>query len=342
MIKAVFKLGSVVLCLSAQMALSQVSEDTSGTPTSQERLERIFFAGTVEAREITGISYETSGCIVAVSESARRTGIAKAGQVLVRLDAQASEIAHETSSARVADLEAAVSERQLSIDAAEASVNRRTQELALVAKEFARTEQIFRRGLVNEATMEGVESRMMNTTFAADQAREALASAGSAKKRAEIALRIGKLELRSQEDALENLTLHAPFDGVLLDFEPNVGDCVTARASAAQIYAPAKKAVEMFVRVSQLVAPRSSGVTIGAPVKIERFNGEACGGTINWIGTEADLENQFIKSLIEVNENCASALYLNEAVEVETLPDPSRLGILGRVIKGRFVLGHGL
>jgi hypothetical protein len=322
MIKAVFKLGSVVLYLSAQTVFSQVSEDTSGSPISEERPERIFFAGTVEAREITGISYETSGCIVAVSESARRTGIAEAEHVLVRLDTQASEIAHETSSARVADLEAAVSERQLSIDAAEASVDRRMQELALVAKEFARTQQIFRRGLVNEATIEGVESRMMNTNFAVDQAREAMASAFSAKKRAEIALKIGRLELRSQTDSLENLTLRAPFEGVLLDFEPNVGDCVTAGASAAQIYTPAKKAVEMFVKVSQLMAPRSSGVTIGATVKIKRFNGEICDGTINWVGTEADLENQFIKSLIEVNENCAPALYLNEAVEVETLPNP--------------------
>lgn len=320
-----FAVGSVLLCLAGQAALAQSTTAQAGSATGADLLdfEPFFFAGTVVARDITGISYETSGCIVAVSEPARRTGIAEAGQVLVQLDGQATELEYETSSARVADLEAAVSERQLSIDAAEASVDRRTQELALVAKEFARTEQIFRRGLVNEATMEGVESRLMNTNFAADQAREALASAMSAKKRAEIALDIGRLELRSRTDALEALTLRAPFGGVLLDFEPNVGDCVTARTAAAQIYSPEKKSVEMFVRVNQLVAQSSSGVMIGAPVKIARFNGEVCAGTINWIGTEADLENQFVKSSIEVSESCAPGLYLNEAVEVETLPDPA-------------------
>ncbi len=302
--------GICALALIGQSALAQTSEP-------------VLFAGTVVARDIIGISYETSGCIVSVSENARRTGIAKADQVLVQLDVRSAELDFETASARVTDLEAAISERQLAIDAAEASVNRRVQEQALVAKEFARTEQIFRRGLVNEATMEGVESRMMNTNFAADQAQEALASARSAKTRAEIAVKIGLLEMRSKTDALEDMTLRAPFDGVLLDFEPNVGDCVTARASAAQIYAPSKKSVEMFVRVNQLASQDASGVTINAPVKIKRFNGEACGGTINWIGTKADVENQFIKTSIEVDESCAPALFLNEAVEVQTLPEAS-------------------
>lgn len=281
------------------------------------------FAGTVVAREITGLSYETGGCITSVSDSARRTGTAESGQLLVELDAQDAELAHETARARVADLEAAVAEAQLAIDAAEANVDRRAQELAFVGKEFARNEQMFRRGLINESTMEGVESRMMNANFAADQARETLASAKSAKRRAEIALEIGQLELQSQQVALEALQLRAPYSGVLLGFAPNVGDCVSAGASAAQIYAPEKKSVEVFVRVDQLVAQQSSGVTIGAPVRIARINGQSCGGSFTWIGTEADLEHQYVKSAIEVDETCAAALFLNEAVEVETLPDPA-------------------
>ena len=80
---------------------------------------------------------------------------------------------------RVLDLEAAVFERQLAIDAAQASVERRVQEL--VGKEFARNEKIFRRGLLNETAMEAVESRLMNAAFAADQASETQASAVSAR-----------------------------------------------------------------------------------------------------------------------------------------------------------------
>ena len=310
-------LACVVTWLCAPAGLAQ--SDTTNAPT----FEPITLAGTVVASAISGISYETGGCIVDVSEPARTAGTAIAGQVLVQLDAQAAELAHETAKARVADLQAAVAEKQLAIDAAKANVKRRAQELALVSKEFERNEKIFRRGLVNESTMEGIEIRMMSTTFAADQAKETLASALSAKKRAEIALQIGVLDLQAQEDRLEALTLRAPFDGVLLGFEPNVGDCVNAGASATRIYAPTKKAVEVFVHVNQLMAKTSAGIAIDAPVRIARINGDSCGGTFTWIGTEADLENQFVKSTIEIEEGCAAALYLNEAVEVETLPSQS-------------------
>ncbi|MCH2093544.1 MAG: HlyD family efflux transporter periplasmic adaptor subunit [Rhodobacteraceae bacterium] len=281
------------------------------------------FVGTIVARDMMGLSYEAGGCIVAVNETARASGSAKAGQILVELDGKAADLALETAKARVADLEAAVAERQLAVDAAQANVERRSQDLALVRKEFERNEQIFRRGLLNESAMEAVESKLLNATFASDQAGETLASALSAKTRAEISLRIGHLDVQARVDDVEDLTLRAPFDGVLLGFEPNVGDCVQARTPSAQIYAPANKSVEVFVRVDQLVTAQASGVAIGAPVSIERINGEACGGAFTWIGTEADVEHQFVKSKIEIDETCAPSLFLNEAVEVTTQPSAS-------------------
>jgi len=297
----------------------------SATPLAAQTtaVDPIRLAGTVFADEITGISYEKGGCIVAVAEPVRRSGMAKAGQILVELDASEAALKQKTAEARVLDLEAAVFERQLAIDAAQASVERRVQELELVGKEFARNEKIFRRGLLNETAMEAVESRLMNATFAADQASETQASAVSAKKRAQIALEIGKLDVQSQQVGLDALTLRAPFDGVLLGFDPKVGDCVSAGASAAQIYAPHEKAVEVFVNVTQLVSRAETGIEVGAAVTIARINGETCEGKFTWIGTEADLENQYVKSSIDVNEACAPQLFLNEAVEVERLADPS-------------------
>lgn len=305
----------------AALLMTCFTASTLGAQTTS--LEPIRLAGTVFADEITGISYEKGGCIVAVSEPARRIGVAKAGQILVELDPREAALKQKTAEARLLDLEAAVFERQLAIDAAKSSVARRGQELELMDKEFARNEQIFRRGLLNETAMEGVERRLMNANFASDQANETLQSALSAKKRAEIALEIGKLDLESQRVDFEDLTLRAPYDGILVGFDPKVGDCVNAGTSAAQIYAPDKKAVEVFVSVTQLVSTQSAGIEIGAPVSIARINGENCTGTFTWIGTEADLENQYIKSSIEVDEACAPGLYLNEAVEVERLADPS-------------------
>ena len=276
------------------------------------------FAGNVVASDMAGLSYETRGCILSISEKAKRSGLATAGQVLVELDSQKPELALRSAQAKVADLQAAVGERQLSIDAARADKDRQAQEVELVGREFKRNETMFRRGLINESTMEAVERRIMDANFAADRAKEALASAQSAKARAEIALEIGQLELQRAEVDLEALRIVAPIDGVLVGFDPNIGDCVQEGELAARIYAPAQKSVEFFVLIDQLSHEREKGVSIGAPMKITRASGEACGGVVTRIDTEANLETQYVKSSIQVEEGCASGLFLNEAVEVET------------------------
>ena len=51
---------------------------------------------------------------------------------------------------------------------------------------------------------------------------------------------------------LDALRIVAPISGVLVGFEPNIGDCVQDGALAAKIYAPSEKAVEFFVQIDQL------------------------------------------------------------------------------------------
>ena len=48
-------------------------------------------------------------------------------------------------------------------------------------------------------------------------------------------------------------------------------------------------------------------------MKISRANGEVCGGVVTRIDTEANLETQYVKSSIEVDQDCATGLFLNEA-----------------------------
>ena len=62
-------------------------------------------------------------------------------------------------------------------------------------------------------------------------------------------------------------------------------------------------------------------MAIGAPVRVKRVNGDVCGGRITRVDTEADLENQFVEATIDVDRDCAQGLFLNEAVEVETMPE---------------------
>ncbi len=274
------------------------------------------FFGTVRAREIAGLSYGARGCIVDVSEDARRERVVRAGQVLVKLDDQRTVLALRTAEARVLELNAAVEERQLDFEAAEADDRRRKEELAFVVEEFERGSVMLGRGLINETSMDAIERRFMDAGFAAERAIEAIANARSAIRRAEIALEIGKLDMQSAVINLGMFTLEAPFDGILVGFDPNVGDCVQEGELAARIYRPDQKSVDVYLRVSRLTATDDSGLVIGAPVQVTRVNGQECGGNITRIDTEADSETQYVEVTVDVEPACAPSLFLNESVEI--------------------------
>ena len=287
---------------------------------AQETFQTVNLAGTVVADNKTGLSYKARGCITGLSQAAVKSGKATAGQVLVELDDRSATLAVKSANARVSDLEAAVDESEFSITVAKADGARIKEEQDFVDREFERTRVLFRRGLVNETTLETAERRKLDATFAVDRTAEALERAISARSRANIALEIGQLDVRARELDLEALTMRSPFDGVLLNFQPNIGDCVSEGALAAQIYAPDEKSVETFVFVDQLVDTASGDVVVGNPVNVIRVNGQICPGVFSLVGTEADLESQNVKTTIELDASCAPTMFLNEAVGIETLP----------------------
>ena len=287
---------------------------------AQETFQTVNLAGTVVADNKTGLSYKARGCITGLSQAAVKSGKATAGQVLVELDDRSATLAVKSANARVSDLEAAVDESEFAITVANADGARIKEEQDFVNREFERTRVLFRRGLVNETTLETAERRKLDATFAVDRTAEALERAISARSRANIALEIGQLDVRARELDLEALTMRSPFDGVLLNFQPNIGDCVSEGALAAQIYAPDEKSVETFVFVDQLVDTASGDVVVGNPVNVIRVNGQICPGVFSLVGTEADLESQNVKTTIELDASCAPTMFLNEAVGIETLP----------------------
>jgi len=283
----------------------------------------INLAGTVVANNKTGLSYEARGCITSLSTDAIKSGTATAGQNLVQLDDRAANLAHKTAQVRLSDLKAAVSERAFAIKIAKADVARVSEEQDFVNREYDRTRVLFQRGLVNETTLDAAERSKLDATFVVQRAEEALERAKAAKGRAEIALEIGELELQARELDLEALILRAPFDGVLLNFNANIGDCVAQGSQAAEIYDPTEKSVETFVYVDQLVDADSVGVVAGNPVQVVRTNGQICEGVFSLIETEANLESQNVKAKIELSETCAPDLFLNEAVGIKTLSTAS-------------------
>ena len=280
----------------------------------------ISLAGTVVADNMTGLSYRVRGCIKSVSKEAINTGIATINQELIRLDDRVAKMAVATAVARIKNLEAEVGDREFSVTVVQAEIIRIQEEQDFVAREYERTRLLFQRGLVNETTLEAAERRKMEASFALERIQEELQRAQSGKSRAEIALDIGLLELNARQFDLQELTMQAPFSGVLLNFNPKIGDCVSQGALAAQIYKPKDKSVETFAFMDNLVDAKQFGLTKGNSVQVIRINGDSCPGQISLVGTEANLETQSVKVRIKLDPNCAVKMFLNEGVKIQLTP----------------------
>ena len=301
--------------------LALILSVTSSTAFSENNFQAVSLSGTVFANNETGLSYQTGGCISEVSSQSLTTGKAYEGQVLVELDDRNAILAFKTAEARLLDLEASVEDSDFAIEVAKADVGRVEEEFQFVEREFERTKVLFERGLVNETTFEAAERRKLETTFSVQRAKEALGRSISSKTRSLIALDIGKLELEGRQLDLDKLIVRAPHDGILLEFEPNIGDCVSQSSLAAKLYRPEEKSVETFIFVEQLVNAEKMGVAVGNSVNVIRTNGQICEGIFSVVGTEADLESQNVKAIIDLDPTCAPSMFLNEAVKIETVSE---------------------
>jgi multidrug resistance efflux pump len=301
--------------------LALIFSIASSMAFSENNFRPVSLSGTVFANNETSLSYQTGGCISEVSSQSLTTGKAYQGQVLVELDDRNAILAFKTAEARLLDLEASVEDSDFAIEVAKADVGRVEEEFQFVEREFERTKVLFERGLVNETTFEAAERRKLETTFSVQRAKEALGRSVSSKTRSLIALDIGKLELEGRQLDLDELIVRAPHDGILLEFEPNIGDCVSQSSLAAKLYRPEEKSVETFIFVEQLVNAKEIGVAVGNLVNVIRTNGQICRGIFSLVGTEADLESQNVKAIIDLDPTCAPSMFLNEAVKIETVSE---------------------
>ena len=293
----------------------------SSTASSENSFQSLSLSGTVFANNETSLSYQTSGCIAEVSSQSLTTSKTYQGQILVKLDDRNALLAFKTAQARLLDLEAFVDDTDYAIEVAKADVGRVEEEFEFVQREFERTKVLFERGLVNETTLEAAERRKLEATFSVQRAKEALSRSISSKTRSLIALDIGKLELEGRQLDLDELIVRTPHDGILLDFEPNIGDCVSQGSLAAKVYRPDEKSVETFIFVEQLVNAEKIGIAVGNSVNVIRTNGQVCRGIFSLVGTQADLESQNVKATIDLDPACAPLMFLNEAVKIETVPE---------------------
>ena len=111
------------------------------------------------------------------------------------------------------------------------------------------------------------------------------------------------------------MSLRSPFNGVLLNFDLNIGNYDSQGILAAEIYTPDAKNVETFIFVDQIVNTTFTNIIIGNPVNVSRINGKICLDIFSGVGTKVNLETQNVKITIKFYSSCARSMFLKKRLK---------------------------
>ena len=168
--------------------------------------------------------------------------VVKAGQVLARLEAL--------------DVNATRDQARAGTNAAQANLLQGGTELTEAEANYRRTQDLFQKNFVSAASLDTAKARL-------DRARATIASLKAA-------ISVAEAQTRSASVSVEQTVIRAPFDGVILTKNANVGDIITPFSSAAgSIGAVVTMADMSTLEVEADVAESSiAKVIVGAPCEI--------------------------------------------------------------------------
>ena len=166
----------------------------------------------------------------------------KAGQVIARLEAL--------------DVNATRDQARAGTNAARANLTQGGTELTEAAANYRRTQDLFQKNFVSAASLETAKARL-------DRAKATMASLSAA-------IGVAEAQTRSATVSVEQTVIRAPFDGVILTKNANVGDIITPFSSAVgSIGAVVTMADMSTLEVEADVAEASiAKVVVGAPCEI--------------------------------------------------------------------------
>lgn len=173
------------------------------TSTPSQQFVQLTASGYVVAQRRAAVASKATGRLIELN--VREGSVVRRGDVLARLDAS--------------DVRAAIVAAQAGVRQAEAGVRQAEVELANADAELTRSKGLQEQGFVSPQAVDAVQTR-------SNAARAALASARAG-------LDVARAQVGVQRVAEDFTEIHAPFDGVVLVKNANVGDIITPLSSAA-------------------------------------------------------------------------------------------------------------
>ena len=239
-------IGVVVVAAIAALALRRINapvEVELGTVTTAyptQGFTLLNATGRVVAARKAAVSTKATGRLefLGVQEGS----VVKAGQVIARLEAL--------------DVNATRDQARAGTNAARANLTQGGTELTEAEANYRRTQDLFQKNFVSAASLDTAKARL-------DRAKATIASLNAA-------IGVAEAQTRSASVSVEQTVIRAPFDGVILTKNANVGDIITPFSSAAgSIGAVATMADMSTLEVEADVAESSiAKVVVGAPCEI--------------------------------------------------------------------------
>lgn len=197
--------------------------------------------GRVSAQRKAAVSTKATGRLeyLGVLEGS----VVKAGDILARIENR--------------DVTASLDQAQASLRAARANLENGLAEMRDAEANLVRSEDLARKNFISPATLDAARARH-------DKAKATIASLNGA-------IGVAEANVRAAAVSVEQTLIRAPFDGVVLTKNANVGDIITPFSSAADSKGAVVNMADMStLEVEADVSEVSLGkVTVGQPVEIQ-------------------------------------------------------------------------
>lgn len=211
----------VLLLAGAGLALAprtpEVQTTTVLQSTPSQQYLQLTASGYVVAQRRAAVASKATGRLIELL--VREGSVLKKGELIARLDASDVQAGIATAQAGVRLAEAAQRQSQAGVRQAEV-------ELINAEAEYQRSRSLQAQGFVSAQAMEAAQRRL-------DAARAAQASAQAGVAQALAGVGQAQAQLKVQEVNRDFTEIRAPFDGIVLLKNANVGDIITPFSNAA-------------------------------------------------------------------------------------------------------------
>jgi HlyD family secretion protein len=216
----------------------------------------------------------------------REGSVVKAGEVIARLENR--------------DVNATQDQAAANINVAKANLEQGQAELKDAEQAFKRSEELLEKGFISSASHDSAVARLNKARAAINSLRAGIAAAGAGNRVAQV--------------SVEQTLIRAPFDGVVLTKNANVGDIVTPFSSAAGTTGAVVTMADMSTL--EVEADVSEGnlakIKVGQPceIQLEAFSDTRYAGTV--VRTVPTVDRSKATVLVKVKFNEPDARILPE------------------------------